>query len=121
MSFTMPTSATELFEEILPKLLVAHAQEAKSLGGVYGIKLEGPAAGEWTINLQKETPSVEKGLHGAQCTVLLQEQDFFALLQNPTMAMNLFLQGKIKVEGNSMLALKIQKLLSLGRSSESFL
>lgn len=117
MSFEMPASASELFEKILPTLLLTHAQEAKALGGVYGIKLNGDAGGEWTINLQKETPCVEKGLHEVQCTIVLKDEDFFALLRNPTAATNLFLQGKLKVEGNPMLALKVQKLLSLGRSS----
>lgn len=114
MSTSIASSATELFDVLLPGLLQAHEQRAKALGGIYGFSISGLGGGEWTIDLQGEPPSVKKGLHGAQCTVAVAHEDFVGLIKNPSTAMSLFLQGKIKITGNPMLAMKVQKLFELG-------
>ena len=50
---------------------------------------------------------------GAQCTIEVQHSDFINMLQNPALGMQLFMQGKLRVSGEPMLAMKLQKLFSL--------
>lgn len=114
----MPTSVSELFEKMLPALLQTHSQRAKELGGVYGFQLLGPNASSWTVDLKAEPATVKSGLaSNVECTIVLTHEDFTELMKKPSLAMPLFLQGKLKVEGNPMLAMKIQKLFALADMS----
>lgn len=114
---SIPASATELFDRILPGLLKTYPEKAKEIGGIYAFRLTGEGGGEWSVDLNVDEPQIQKGiLSTAQCTVTIDHQDFVGLMKNPATAMPLFLQGKIKVEGNPMLALKFQKLFSIGSS-----
>ena len=111
----LPTSASELFDQILPELLSAQKEQAKELGGIYAFRLPGQGGGEWTVDLTLDVPKVTQGASShAQCTITVDHADFIELLKSPSEAMALFLAGKIKVTGNPMLALKFQKLFSLG-------
>ena len=49
----------------------------------------------------------------AECTITMAEPDFQKLVENPQAnGMQLFFAGKLKVQGNQMLAMKLQKLFS---------
>lgn len=110
---TTPTSASNLFDEILPPRIDGNQDKAKEIGAVYGFKISGDGGGEWTVDLT--APSVSKGLAGnVQCTLEVAHSDFMSMLNNPAMGMQLFMQGKLKVVGDPMLAMKLQKLFSLG-------
>ena len=41
------------------------------------------------------------------------DPDFLGMLANPASGMAMFMQGKLKVAGDPMLAMKLQKLFSL--------
>lgn len=112
---TMPQSASELFNTQVPQALAAHPEKAKEIGAVYLFKITGDGGGEWTVDLASATPSCKPGVHGtAQCTLELTHEDFKAMLGNPTLGMQLYFQGKLKVTGDPMLATKLQKLFSIG-------
>ncbi len=116
----LPTTATELFESFLPQVLTRYQEKAKELGGIYAFRLTGEGGGEWSVDLTLSSPKVTKGHQAnAECTIILSHEDFAELLKHPQLAMQLFLQGKLKVEGNPMLAMKVQKLLTFGSSSTS--
>lgn len=112
---TTPTSASNLFDEILPKQISANPDKAKEVGAIYAFKITGDGGGEWTVDLSNNGPSVEKGARaGANCTIEVANSDFMSMLTNPAMGMQLFMQGKLRVSGDPMLAMKLQKLFSLG-------
>lgn len=110
----MPKSASDLFDNILPSSISKNPDGARAVGAVYVFKIAGEGGGEWTVDLASATPSVQKGVQpGAQCTLEVQHSDFVSMLQNPALGMQLFMQGKLRVSGDPMLAMKLQKLFSL--------
>jgi putative sterol carrier protein len=110
-----PKNAQELFDDQMPKALAGSPDKAREVGSIYVFKISGEGGGDWTIDLKSATPSVTKGvLPGADCTLEIANADFVSMLTNPALGMQLFMQGKLKVTGDPMLAMKLQKLFSLG-------
>lgn len=114
----LPNSATELFEKILPLLLQQHAARALALRGVYGFHVSGPGGGAWTVDLQGETPSVLPVVSPqAQCIISLSNAHLMDLLRDPGQAMRLFFQGHLKIDGDPMLAMKLQTLFQWAKDN----
>ncbi len=112
---TTPTSASHLFDQLLPEALKLNPDKAREVGAIYVFKVSGDGGGEWTVDLKAETPAIVKGAQpGANCTIEVTNEDFTKMLGNPALGMQLFMQGKLKVSGDPMLAMKLQKLFSLG-------
>ncbi len=110
-----PTSASDLFDNILPASVAKNPAAAQQVGAVYVFKITGEGGGEWTVDLKSSPPSISKGvLAGAECTMEITNADFVSMLQNPNLGMQLFMQGKLRVSGNPMLAMKLQNLFKLG-------
>ena len=111
----MPTNASELFNDQVPKAIEKNPDKAKEIGAVYLFKITGADAGTWTVDLAAATPSCTKGDKGnAQCTIEVAHSDFKEMLKNPALGMQLYFQGKLRVTGDPMLATKLQKLFSMG-------
>ncbi|MCS6913096.1 MAG: SCP2 sterol-binding domain-containing protein [Myxococcales bacterium] len=109
-----PTSATQLFDENLPSIIEKNPDKAREIGAIYAFRITGEGGGEWTVDLSATGPKIEKGCQaGAQCTIEVANSDFVAMLGNPALGMQLFMQGKLRVTGDPMLAMKLQKLFSL--------
>jgi hypothetical protein len=108
------TNAQQLFDHDVPAALAKHPDKAKEIGATYLFKITGTDGGEWTVDLKSETPSCKPGAHGTpQCTIEVAHEDFKQMLGNPTVGMQLYFQGKLKVTGDPMLATKLQKLFSM--------
>jgi putative sterol carrier protein len=104
----------ELFDQKFPEALAKHPDKAKEVNAVYLFKITGDGGGEWTVDLASATPGVKKGAHGtANCTIEVAHDDFQAMLNDPAKGMQLFFQGKLKVSGDQMLAMKLQKLFQM--------
>ena len=99
-----------LFNDVLPKALAANAAEAKTIGAKYQMNITGE--GEWFIDVSEAGPSIHKGTgEAADCTITISAEDFQKLVENPQAnGMQLFFAGKLKVAGNQMLAMKLNKL-----------
>lgn len=99
------------FESNIPEKITSNPENAKSIDAIFLFKISGDNGGTWTVNL-KEEPGVKEGEHGeADCTLELSDTDWEAISENPSSAMQLFFQGKLKVQGNPMLATKLQQIL----------
>jgi putative sterol carrier protein len=110
----MPTNAHELFDEQIPEALAKYPEKAKAVGAVYLFKITGEGGGEWLVDLKADPPTCKPGAEGSpQCTIEVTAEDFQAMLANPNQAMQLFMQGKLKVSGDMMLATKLQSLLAM--------
>jgi hypothetical protein len=108
------TNAQQLFDQDVPNALSKNPDKAREINAVYLFKISGDGGGEWTVDLKSETPSCKPGVHGtAQCTIEVAHEDFKAMLGNPTLGMQLYFQGKLRVTGDPMLATKLQKLFSM--------
>jgi putative sterol carrier protein len=108
----MAVDIKKLFNEDLPAALTKNADDAKTIGAKFQMNITGPTGGEWNIDVTSAGPSSKAGSGPADCTVTISDDDFQKLMENPANGTQLFFAGKLKVAGNPMLAMKLQKLLS---------
>ena len=111
----MAVDIQKLFNEDLPAAIAKNPDAAKQIGAKYQINISGDGGGEWFIDVSDTGPKAEKGNPGnADCTISITSEDFQKLHENPQAnGMQLFFSGKLKVTGNQMLAMKLQKLFQL--------
>ncbi len=99
----------QLFNQTLPEALAKNAEDAKTIGAKYQMNIAGE--GEWNIDVSSTGPSCKPGSGAADCTIAISSEDFQKLVENPQAnGMQLFFAGKLKVTGNQMLAMKLNKL-----------
>ena len=109
----MAVDIKQLFNETLPAALAKNAEEAKTIGAKFQLNISGPTGGEWNIDVSATGPACKPGTGDADCTITITDEDFQKLVENPQAnGMQLFFAGKLKVSGNQMLAMKLQKLFS---------
>jgi putative sterol carrier protein len=109
----MAVDIQKLFNEQLPAALSKNADEARTIGAKYQMNITGPTGGEWNIDVSASGPACKSGSGDADCTISITDEDFQKLVENPQAnGMQLFFAGKLKVTGNQMLAMKLQKLFS---------
>lgn len=113
----MAVDIQKLFNDDLPSQIAAHPDAAKQIGNTFQINIKGEGGGEWHINAtdQNGGPSAGPGNKPADVTLTMAVEDFQKLMENPQAnGMQLFFAGKLKVDGNQMLAMKLNKLFTLG-------
>ena len=112
----MAEDIKKLFNEDLKGAIEKNPDAAKEIGAKFQINIEGDNGGSWFIDCT-DSPKLEAGSPGgADVTIDIAEEDFQKLLENPQAnGMQLFFAGKLKVQGNQMLAMKLQKLFELRR------
>ena len=103
--------AKDYFTNELPKKLAADPASARSLGAVFQFHITGDGGGDWTCDLKSDPPTCKEGTGAADCTITMANDDFKTIRENPQAGMQLFFSGKLKVQGNPMLATKLQKIL----------
>ena len=114
----MALNIKQLFDKDLPEALAKSPDKAKEIGHVFQMNITGDGGGEWTIDTTPATgPSCKPGkIDKAECAITIAEPDFQKLAENPQAnGMQLFFAGKLKVAGNQMLAMKLQKLFDLAK------
>jgi putative sterol carrier protein len=105
------TTAAELIERISAH--IGTQQELlTSIGAVYKFALEGDGGGTYVLDL-KESLTVTAGDGPAGCTIRMSAADFVDLFEGRANGQALFFAGKLRVEGDMGLALKLQQLTSL--------
>lgn len=111
----MAVDIKNLFDDKLPGAIEKNPDAAKSIGAKFQINISGDDGGEWFIDCSDSGPKAESGNPGgADCTIDISSEDFQKLVENPQAnGMQLFFAGKLKVTGNQMLAMKLQKLFEL--------
>ena len=107
----MAVDIKKLFNEELPAALTKNAEDAKTIGAKFQLNITGE--GSWFVDVSATGPKCEPGEQPADCTITVAAEDFQKLLENPQAnGMPLFFAGKLKVTGNQMLAMKLNKLFS---------
>jgi putative sterol carrier protein len=111
----MAVDIQNLFNVEIPAALAKNPEAAKEVGAKYQINVTGEGGGEWFIDVSPSGPSAAAGNPGnADCTLTMTSEDFQKLHENPDAnGMQLFFAGKLKVQGNQMLAMKLKKLFAL--------
>ncbi|MFI5299801.1 MAG: SCP2 sterol-binding domain-containing protein [Polyangiales bacterium] len=111
----MAVDIKKLFNEELPAAIAKNPDKAKEVGHKFQLNITGDTGGEWYIDCL--APACTAGNPGgAEVTLTIAEPDFQKLVENPQAnGMSLFFAGKLKVAGNQMLAMKLQKLFDLAK------
>ncbi len=112
----LPKDARDLFDNLVPRGLKEHPDKARALNAIYCFKITGEGGGEWTVDCTANPPTCTKGDGGkAQCAVEVSVADFKTMLADPNAAMALYFQGKLRVSGDPVLAMKLQQLFEIAK------
>lgn len=113
---TLPKDAQDLFNNLVPEGLKQYPDKAGELNAIFCFKITGEGGGEWTVDTTAKPPTCIQGDSGkAQCTVIVSHDDFKTMLSDPNAGMQLYFQGKLQVQGDPMLAMKLQQLFEIAR------
>jgi putative sterol carrier protein len=107
----MPTTK-EIFEKI-HQSLSADSSRAGGLDAVYQFNLTGDDAGVYQIILKPDSVSVAEGeTVPAHCTLELSAADFKDMVKGKLNGTIAFMSGKLRVQGDLGLAMRLQSVLS---------
>jgi alkyl sulfatase BDS1-like metallo-beta-lactamase superfamily hydrolase len=106
----MATDVKKLLDETIPAALARNVDAARAIDARYQLNITG--AGEWFIDTTASGPTCTPGSQDADCTITVEAADFEQLVENPDAALGLFFMGKLQVDGNQMLAVKLTQVLS---------
>ncbi len=105
-------SVKDVFERHMPEKLRTKPDVVSKINAVYRFDISGPGGGTWTVDCTQPGGLITQGQgNAAKCMVACAEQDFLNIVNgklNPQMA---FMMGKLKIQGDMGLALKLQQIL----------
>jgi len=100
-------TAQDVFGEI-EKGMKADPTLTSKIGGIFHFKIDGKS---YAVDLKNSPGSVKTGApEKSDVTMTLGESDFVNLMTGKVNGQNLFMQGKLKIQGNMGLAMKLDKL-----------
>ena len=105
----MVSSVRDLFTEIPNQFdPTAWGQD----NAVLQFNITGDAGGSWTAAIDAGKLTVTEGqAENASMTMTCASQDMLAIVNGELSAVSAFMQGRVKIEGNMALAMKLQNLL----------
>ncbi|MEI7703903.1 MAG: SCP2 sterol-binding domain-containing protein [Deltaproteobacteria bacterium] len=105
-------SVKDVFERHMPAKLKGKPDVVAKINAIYQFNLSGPNGGQWSVDCTQPGGAVTAGSSAdAKCTVTATDADFLAIVNgklNPQMA---FMTGKLKIQGDMGLAMKLQQIL----------
>ena len=105
-------SVKEVFEVHIPARLKAKPDLIGKINAVYQFNIAGAEGGTWSVDCTQPGGAVAAGSAAApRCTVSMADADFLKLVTGKLNAQMAFMTGKIKIQGDMGLAMKLQQLL----------
>jgi len=104
--------AAAVFDE-LTKKIAANPGLVQQIAGVYHFQINGPGGvtKSWTVDLKNGKGSVAEGKpEKADVTLVTGDEDFVNMMTGKANSQQLFMQGKLKIQGNMAFAMKLNKL-----------
>jgi putative sterol carrier protein len=95
----------------MPERLRTKPDLVTKINAVYQFNISGPTGGQWSVDC---TPGgqVSAGTAASpRCTVACSDSDFLAIVNGRLNAQMAFMMGKLKIQGDMGLALKLAQLL----------
>jgi putative sterol carrier protein len=99
-------SAEQFFQNLQAR---ADSARAADLSASYRFDIDG--AGSWHVDVENGAVTVTESQEGADCVIATDEQTFLAVVRNEQNPMGAFMTGKIRVEGDMGLALRLRDLV----------
>ncbi len=111
------SSSAEIFQKI-GSAAEKNPEVATTVDGIFQFNLTGEGGGSWVINLKKGTTSgfVTEGTSSdANATVTVASEDWSAMIAGSLDPMTAFMSGKIKIDGDMTMAMKLPGVMKLAR------
>ncbi len=106
------TNVKDVFEKHIPARLLSKPDVVSKINAVYQFNITGPGGGSWSVDCTQPGGRVQAGsVNDAKCTVAAVDQDFLAIVNGKLNAQMAFMSGKLKIQGDMGLALKLQQIL----------
>lgn len=106
------SQVAEFFSQVPSKIDPA---KIKGMNVVYQFVITGEGGGEWAVTVADGQVSVSEGkAEKSNITITMSAQDFLDLLAGKLNGQTAFLTGKLKIQGDMTLALKLQSVFGLG-------
>ncbi|MEO8291146.1 MAG: SCP2 sterol-binding domain-containing protein [Gaiellaceae bacterium] len=102
----MPASAREFFDD-----LRANADPTRAVGLNASYRFDVAGAGSWRVEVRDGAITVEESDAPADCVIATDESIFLGVVSGEQSPMGAFMTGKIRVEGDLGLALRLRELL----------
>ena len=99
----------DFFEKKLMEHLSDNEELVEDIDATYLFKVEGE--GDWFVDLTQFPPVIKAETVEADCTIGISSEDLMAIANNELDGMSAFMQGKLKIEGDMGLSLKLQPIL----------
>jgi hypothetical protein len=107
------SSVKDVFERHIPAKLQAKPDVVAKINAVYQFNIGGPAGGTWSVDCTQPGGRVLAGPSpAARCTVSATDQSFLDIVNGKLNAQMAFMSGKLKIQGDMGLAMKLQQILS---------
>jgi putative sterol carrier protein len=95
--------------------LIRNGFDPEKVAGVIGViqfELSGEESSKWALKLDDGTLDIiEGGVDDPTSTILMSADDFVSLIKGQLNAVAAFMTGKIKVQGDMNLVMKLQTIL----------
>jgi predicted lipid carrier protein YhbT len=96
------------------KRLETQKAAASAIGATYKFVLSGDGGGTFLMNL-KDDVGVKEVDGAADCTLRMSASDYVDMMEGRANPQAMFFQGKLQIEGDIALALKLQGLVEVLR------
>lgn len=109
----MPRTIQEMFNE-LPKHFDPEAWGSKNAVMMFDVK--GEQGGSWVATIEDKQLDFRKGtVENPDMTLIAQDEDLLKMVNGDLNPVTAFMSGKVKIQGDMSLAMKLQGLLSAAR------
>lgn len=98
----------EFFSSYLPHKISKNPDLTDTVDAIIQFDIDG--AGTWTVDLKNNAEVRAGATEESDCVISCAKEDWENLLDNPSLGMMLFMQGKLKAS-NLALATKLQNIL----------
>src|SRR5512138_2880556 len=106
------TSVKDVFEKHIPARLQSKPDVVQKINAVYQFNISGPGGGAWSVDCTQTGGRIQAGVAASpKCTVAATDQDFLNIVNGKLNAQMAFMSGKLKIQGDMGLALKLQQIL----------
>jgi putative sterol carrier protein len=103
-------NAAEIFAQMPEAFL---AEKAGDLRATFQFNLSGEGGGDWAVTVSDGTCTVVEGqAEKPNVTIGMDADDFAKMISGDLQPVVAFMQGKIKLQGDTSLALRLQELFA---------